>query len=86
MSLDPLLTADGLTAVKALAAHLADDVTAVAGSVAVLFVAVNGVKWIASSGNASRQFEARAGLTAAAVGLVIVLSANLIVQLVTGAL
>lgn|GEM_PF-6034873 len=72
--------------VQAFASRLANDVTAVAASVAVLFVAINGVRYSLSAGNPARQAEAKAGLVAAAVGLVVALSANLIVQLVVGAL
>lgn len=76
----------GIAAVSAIATRLADDVTAVAASLAVLFIAINGVKYIASSGNASRQYEAKSGLVSAAVGLALALSANVLVHLVIGAL
>ncbi|MHB8342289.1 MAG: hypothetical protein ACYDB7_14145 [Mycobacteriales bacterium] len=76
----------GIALVTAFAGRLAGYVTAVAASVAVLFIALNGVKYIASSGNTHRQFEAKSGLVTAAVGLAIALSANLVVQLVVGAL
>ncbi len=78
--------APGIGAVSAIASHLADDVTAIAASVAVLFIAINGVKYIASSGNSARQYEAKSGLVAAAVGLAVALSANVLVGLVVGAL
>jgi len=76
----------GIGEVKAFASRLTTYVTAVAASVAVLFVAANGIRWTMSSGNHARQAEARAGLLAAAAGLAIALSAGLIVHLVVAAL
>ncbi|MHB8339560.1 MAG: hypothetical protein ACYDB7_00060 [Mycobacteriales bacterium] len=72
--------------VSSLAANLTDDITAIAASVAVLFLAVNGVKYIVSGGNSARQTEAKTGMAAAAVGLVIALSASVLVALVLAAL
>lgn len=76
----------GIESVKAFATKLTNYVTAVAASVAVLFMAISGVRWTMSSGNPMRQTEARNGLVAAASGLAIALSANLIVTLVVAAL
>lgn len=76
----------GIGQVTAFAARLTDYVTAVAASVAVLFIAINGVRWTTSGGNPSRQAEAKAGLAAAVVGLALAVSANLIVNLVLAAL
>lgn len=76
----------GIEAVKSFAAHLADYVTAVAGSVALLFIVINGIRFSASNGNFTKQAEARAGLVSAAGGLAIVLLANVVVQLVVAAL
>lgn len=76
----------GITEVKSFATKLTGYVTAVAASVAVLFMAVNGLRWTMSSGNPSRQAEARNGLVAAAAGLAIALSAGLIVSLIIAAL
>jgi hypothetical protein len=76
----------GIAEVKAFASKLTGYVTAVAASVAVLFMAVNGLRWTMSSGNPMRQAEARNGLVAAAAGLAIALSAGVIVNLVIAAL
>jgi hypothetical protein len=76
----------GIGSVTAFAHRLTDYVTAIAASVAVLFMAVNGVRYITGAGHPGRQVEAKSGLVAAAVGLAIALSANLLVSLVTGAL
>lgn len=83
--LDPL-AAGGIAQVQQFATRATNDVTAVAGSVAVFFLAVNGIRYAASSGNPTRQLSAKSGLVAAAAGLAIVLSANLLVSLVVGAL
>ncbi|HVE95041.1 MAG TPA: hypothetical protein VNB24_08985 [Acidimicrobiales bacterium] len=79
-------TSGGIEEVKSFATKLTNYVTAIAASVAVLFMAINGVRWTVSSGNPVRQAEAKTGLVAAAVGLAIALSANLIVNLVVAAL
>jgi hypothetical protein len=79
-------TGPGIHAVQTFAVRLTNDLTALAGSVAVLFLAVNGLRFIASNGHPSRQMEARSGLVAAAAGLAIALSANLLVHLVVAAL
>ncbi len=76
----------GIEEVKSFATKLTNYVTAIAASVAVLFMAINGIRWTMSSGNPMRQTEARNGLVAAATGLAIALSANLIVTLVIAAL
>ncbi|MHB2022274.1 MAG: hypothetical protein ACYCO3_02925 [Mycobacteriales bacterium] len=76
----------GIAALAAIASRLADYVVAVAASVAVLFIAINGVRLIASAGNPRRQAEARSGLISAAVGLGIALSAGLLAKLLVGAL
>ena len=76
----------GIEEVKSFATKLTNYVTAIAASVAVLFMAVSGVRWTMSSGNPMRQSEARNGLVSAATGLAIALSANLIVTLVIAAL
>lgn len=76
----------GIGAVTSFAAKLTDYVTAIAASVAVLFIAINGVRWTTSGGNPSRQAEAKTGLAAAVVGLALAVSANLIVNLVLAAL
>lgn len=76
----------GIAEVQRFASRLTNYVTAVAASVAVLFIAVNGVRWTMSSGNPAKQAEAKNGLTAAGTGLAIALSANLVVNLVVAAL
>lgn len=76
----------GIAEVRSFATRLTGYVTAVAASVAVLFIAVNGVRWTMSSGNPLRQGEARHGLVAAGAGLAIALSANVLVNLVVSAL
>lgn len=78
--------AGGIEDVQRFASRLTNYVTAVAASVAVLFIAVNGVRWTMSSGNPARQAEAKNGLVSATVGLAIALSANLVVNLVVAAL
>ena len=78
--------ASGIGRVAAFAGHLADDVTAVAVSIAVLFIGINGVRWVISSGNPHRQAEAKSGLFAAGVGLAITLSAGLLARLIVAAL
>jgi hypothetical protein len=80
------LAAGGVGQVAGFAARLADDVTAVAVSIAVLFIAINGVRWLASGGSPHRQAEAKAGLVAAGLGLAITLSAGLLARLVVAAL
>ncbi|MDX6287686.1 MAG: Type secretion system pilin [Frankiales bacterium] len=75
-----------ISQVKSFASKLTNYVTAIAASVAVLFIAVNGVRWTLSSGNPARQADAKGGLVAAAAGLAIALSANVIVNLVVAAL
>jgi hypothetical protein len=77
---------DGMAQVKSFADHLANYVTAIAATVAVLFIAINGVKYTTAGGNPSRQLEARNGLIAAGAGLAIALSARVIVGLVVSAL
>ena len=76
----------GMAQVKSFADHLANYVTAIAATVAVLFIAINGVKYTTAGGNPSRQLEARNGLIAAGAGLAIALSARVIVGLVVSAL
>jgi hypothetical protein len=76
----------GIEEVKSFATKLTNYVTALAASVAVLFMAISGVRWTMSAGNPMRQSEARNGLVAAAAGLAIALSANVIVSLVIAAL
>src|SRR4051812_22430915 len=75
-----------ISQVRSFASRLTNYVTAIAASVAVLFIAINGVRWTVSSGNPARQADAKSGLVAAAVGLAIALSANVIVNLVVAAL
>jgi hypothetical protein len=77
---------DGIVKVQRFASRLAHYVTAVAASVAVLFVAINGVRHAASNGNPSKQMEAKAGIVSAAIGLAVTLSADVLVQLVVAAL
>jgi hypothetical protein len=43
------------------------------------------VKWIASGSSSARQYEARSGLASAAAGLMIALSANVLVHLIVRA-
>jgi hypothetical protein len=76
----------GIAEVQRFASRLTNYVTAVAASVAVLFMAVNGIRYTVSNGNPSRQIEAKNGLLSAAVGLAVALSANVLVQLVVAAL
>lgn len=76
----------GIGAVATIAGRLTGYVTAVAVSVAVLFIAVNGVRLILSAGNPRRAADARTGLLAAAAGLAVALSAGLLAQLVVAAL
>lgn len=76
----------GIGQVRSFASRLTTYVTAIAASVAILFIAVNGIRWTMSSGNSARQAEARSGLVAAAAGLAIALSAGLIVHLLVAAL
>jgi hypothetical protein len=76
----------GIAEVQRFASRMTNYVTAVAASIAILFVAVNGVRWTMSSGNPSRQAEAKNGLVSAGAGLAIALSANLVVNLVVAAL
>lgn len=77
---------EGVAQVQRFASRLTNYVTAVAASVAVLFMAVNGIRYTVSNGNPSRQIEAKNGLLSAAVGLAVALSANVLVQLVVAAL
>src|SRR4051812_10902103 len=58
----------GIAEVQRFASRLTNYVTAVAASVAVLFIAVNGVRWTMSSRNPAKQAEAKNGLAAAGVG------------------
>ena len=84
---DVAAAADGdIEQVKQFATRLTNYVTAIAASVAVLFMALNGIRWTMSGGNPMRQTEARGGLVAAAAGLAIALSAGIIVNLVIAAL
>lgn len=76
----------GIAEVQRFASRLTNYVTAVAASVAILFIAVNGIRWTMSSGNPAKQAEAKNGLVAAGAGLAIALSANLVVNLVVAAL
>lgn len=78
--------AGGISAVRSFAQRLTNYVTAIAASVAVLFLAINGVRYTISGGNHLRQLEAKNGIVSAAFGLAIALSANLIVSLVIAAL
>ena len=76
----------GIEAVRAVVARLANYVTAIAAGVAVLFVAINGVRLTISDGSPIRRQEAKSGLVSALTGLAVALSANVIVQLVVAAL
>ena len=78
--------AGGIESVKAFASQLTNYVTAIAASVAVLFMAVNGIRYITSGGNPIKQSEAKNGIVSAGVGLAVALSANVLVQLVVSAL
>lgn len=80
------LGAGGIGEVTSFAGKLTDYVTAIAASMAVLFIAINGLRWTSSSGNPAKQAEAKNGLTAAIVGLALAVSANLIVTLILTAL
>lgn len=80
------MSGPGIAEVAAVAGRLAGYLTAISASVAVLFIGINGLRWVISSGHPHRQADARAGLIAAGVGLAITLSAGLIAQLVIGAL
>lgn len=79
-------TTEGIEEVKAFASRLANYVTGIAASVAVLFIAINGLRYAASNGNVNKQLEAKTGIVSAAAGLAIALSANVLVQLVIAAL
>jgi hypothetical protein len=59
----------GIAEVQRFASSLTNYVTAVAASIATLFIAVNGVRWTVSSGNPSRQVEGKNGLVSAGAGL-----------------
>jgi hypothetical protein len=76
----------GIEDVKSFASKLTNYVTALAASIAVLFMAISGIRWTMSGGSPMRQTEARNGLVSAAAGLAIALSANVIVSLVIAAL
>lgn len=78
--------AGGIESVKAFAGRLTTYVTAIAASIAVLFMAVNGIRYITSGGNPIKQSEAKNGIVSAGVGLAVALSANVLVQLVVSAL
>jgi hypothetical protein len=77
---------DGIEDVKSFASKLTNYVTALAASIAVLYMAISGIRWTMSGGSPMRQTEARNGLVSAAAGLAIALSANVIVSLVIAAL
>ncbi len=76
----------GIESVKEFTTRLTTYVTAIAASVAVLFMAVNGMRYITSGGNPMKQSEAKSGIVSAGVGLAVALSANVLVQLVVSAL
>jgi hypothetical protein len=76
----------GIEDVKSFASKLTNYVTALAASIAVLYMAISGIRWTMSGGSPMRQTEARNGLVSAAAGLAIALSANVIVSLVIAAL
>jgi hypothetical protein len=92
MSVDPVRSVlavaggGGVGQLSAFAGRLTTYVTAVAASIAVLFMAWNGVRMMMASGDPARQAEARGGLVAAGLGLAVVLCAGLIVHLVVAAL
>jgi hypothetical protein len=77
---------DPLAPVRTLATNLTNDVTGIAAAVAVLFIALNGIRYITAGGNPGRQSEAKSGIAAAAVGLAVALSANVVVHVVLAAL
>ncbi len=76
----------GIGQVQHFASKITHYVTAIAAGIAVLFMAINGVRYTVSSGNPSKQAEAKNGLVSAAIGLAIALSADVLVQLVVSAL
>jgi succinate dehydrogenase/fumarate reductase cytochrome b subunit len=57
-----------------------------AAIVAVVFLIMNGFKYMTSSGDATKTEEAQKGLANALIGLIVCLSAYLIVSFITGRL
>lgn len=61
-------------------------VLGIAGSLAVLFIIISGIRYITSAGNQSQHEAAKKNLTSAIIGLVIVLIAFVIVQIISSVL
>jgi len=59
---------------------ITDWVLGIAGALAVLFIIISGIRYITSAGNQNLQEAAKKNLTSAIIGLVIVLLAFVIVQ------
>ena len=64
--------------------NLYNGTLAIAGIVAVIFVVVGGIKYTLSSGNPQEASKAKDTILYAIIGLVVVMSAFVIVRVVTG--
>lgn len=64
--------------------NIYNGVLAIAGIVAVIFVIVGGIKYSLSSGNPQEASKAKDTILYAIIGLVVVMSAFVIVRVVTG--
>jgi len=63
---------------------LINTANALAVLLAVLFLAVGGIKYITSSGNKEKATEAKTLLTQVLIGLAVVLGINIIISIFTG--
>jgi len=63
---------------------LINTANALAVLLAVLFLAVGGIKYITSSGNKEKATEAKTLLTQVLIGLAVVLGINIIINIFTG--
>lgn len=61
---------------------IANIVAAVSGIIAVVFIMINGLNFMTSSGDSAKLSKARDGLIYAAVGLMIIVSARIIVAVI----
>jgi len=76
-----LSTCDGL---EPTLIAIINTINALAVLLAILFLAVGGIKYITSSGNKEKATEAKTLLTQVLIGLAVVLGINIIMNILTG--
>lgn len=71
-----------LTCIPVFATRIIDALLALAGSVALILIIVGGIRWITSQGDPKALAQARTTLTYAIIGLFLVLTSFLILNII----